>query len=107
MKRYELFAVEHAKRFTKAWDYFCIATDAFFAGYRKGKEYIPKHDNEVEVDIEHQLTAASFEKWKEEVRSLPFKTAIVDMMPDYEFTDLRAHIDSNGVVSFQGVAKKL
>jgi hypothetical protein len=72
MKRYEKLAGDHAKKFAKAWDYYCVATGAYLEAYKQAKEDILNGLNgeeEVEVqylDGEHQLSAATFKKWKDE-----------------------------------------
>lgn len=129
LKRYEHLAVEHAKRFSKAWDYYCVATGAYLAGYRAAKseaiskitvedmdfgfiappELVQLGDELVEKEVldgEHQLSIESFVKYKKEVENLPFKEALTTLLTNYEFHDIRVDVNSEGVVSFQGTAHK-
>lgn len=126
MKRYEHLAIENAKRYTKNWDYFCIAVGSFLTGYRAAKDDAEDayHNHDVErgdipldsigeqpiecefKDGDQQLSLQSFSKWKKETQDLPFKEALKVFLPYYDFTDLRVDVDSKGVVSFQGTCKK-
>lgn len=38
MKKYLVDVMNHARRFAKAWDYYCVASDAYLAGYQKARE---------------------------------------------------------------------
>jgi hypothetical protein len=130
MKRYEKLAGEHAKMFAKAWDYFCVATGAYLAGYRRAKDDA-KHivinqagvshwteedtleliestaNEEIEVEFkdgEHQLSCASFQKWKIEIDNLSFKD-VLKTIRNYDFEEIRVD-EKDGLISFQGTARK-
>ena len=72
MKRYEKLAVDFAKKYAAGWDYFVVAVGAFMVGYEwaredcaEGDEYPGEEAVTVEMtDGEHQLSNASFEKWR-------------------------------------------
>jgi hypothetical protein len=129
LKRCEHLAVEHAKRFTTAWDYFCVATGAYLAGYRAAKEDIFDYleggssdeyfmaqylrsmmrDLYIEQEVSdgtHQLAVASFHKFQKEVDDLSFAEAMKKLLTNYHINDIRVDVDASGVVSFQGTARK-
>jgi hypothetical protein len=71
MKQFEKEAVEYAKQFTKDWDYAIVAMDAYMAGYRAAKKDLDPESGNKQVDMAledgtHQLTEATFRKWKQE-----------------------------------------
>lgn len=73
IKKYVLTCGEYCKRFTKAWDYYCAASDAYLAGYRQaredaglpslGEDLVPY---EAPRDGEHQLSERTFRLWREQ-----------------------------------------
>jgi hypothetical protein len=125
MKSFEYLAGVHAKRFAKAWDYFCIATNAYMAGYKQARDHAKDAydrdldnlsyfvfeslgENIVEETIEdgaHQLSIKSFDKWKSEVDNLSFKDKLKALLTSYDFEDVRVD-ETNGLISFQGTARK-
>lgn len=111
-KRYEYLAGLFAKRFAKGWDYFCIATSGYLSGYKQAREdaCLPKlGSEEVEYEINdgmHQLSVTTFEKWKKEIYDLPFNEALKSSLLHYKIDNLSVHVDENGLISFQGTAKK-
>ena len=72
MKLIESRAVEYAKKFAKSWEFFLISSDSYMDGYRqalKDNTIQEVGSNEVVMEFkegEHQLTPATFEKWKNE-----------------------------------------
>lgn len=131
-------AVKWARRYTKDWDYFCIATDSYADAYRQSKKDVidafeKKHIELLGQDIQHldamekiklamenagteeveevyedgmhQLSERMFRKRAEENAALPFKDALTAYMKYYDFTDIRVE-EKDGIVSFQGMAKK-
>lgn len=108
MRKWELKATEAAKRFTKAWDYFAVFSDAYSLG-RQDALSQGEMSEQVEVEINdgsHQLAISSFQKWEEENRSLPFKEAMKLYMIHYNIMDIRVDEDKDGNISFQGTCKK-
>jgi hypothetical protein len=109
-KRLEHLAVEHSKRFTKAWDYFMISTSAYMAGYKQAQDDILNFTGEelTEVDVvdgEHQLAISTFEKWDKENKSLSFKDSMSLYLQHFDITELHVS-EKNGVISFQGTSKR-
>lgn len=130
MTKMEHQADEHAKRFAKNWDYYCIATGAYMSGFREAKEQAievtTKRDpvlfrnleNEavtqlgedvVEVEIsngEHQLSVMSFLEWERQLKELSFEEALNKLLTTYRINEVRVHTDETGLISFQGTARK-
>lgn len=109
MKRYNKQSIEYAKRYTKDWDYFIIATDAYGQGFCDAKQEanLPNLGNdEIEytsTDGKHQLTATSFLKWKKDNYNLSLKQLFINYLPMIDLKDLRV-IEKDGKITFQGEA---
>jgi hypothetical protein len=112
-KKYEYSAGLFAKRFANAWDYFCIATSGYLSGYRQARQDagMPSLGNEeVEYEVNdglHQLSIASFKKWKEEINDLPFDEMLKVSLPNYKINNLTFQVDDQGLITFQGTVNKL
>lgn len=112
MTRMEHLATDHAKRFAKAWDYFCIATAAYMSGYTDAKEHgnLPTLGTEVvEKEINdglHQLSVHSFTQWQKENDALCLKDALEKFVTTFNFEEIRVSEDKSGLISFQGTCRK-
>lgn len=109
LKRVELLATTHAKKFATAWDYYCCSTGAYIEAYSQGREderngVDENITTEIEItDGKHQLSVATFSEWKKQNESVTLKDAFKRL--PFDFSDLRVE-EKDGVFSFQGVAKR-
>ncbi len=108
MKRYLLEAAKHCKRYALNWDSYVLASDSYLAGFHsRGANSHDEIATEPLEDGEHQLSARTFRKWKEENANLPFKELLSTYLPMIKFDDVRITEDKNGVISFQGTATRV
>ena len=121
MKRWESLAVDHCKRYSRAWDYAAAAMDAFNVAYKHAREDVNREqlknvlfnpleagEELVEVEFkdgEHSLAAASFTRWKQENSSLSLQEAMTTYLKMFNINDIRV-VESNGVISFQGTCTR-
>lgn len=121
MKKWESAAVEHCRRYSRAWDYAAAAMDAFNDGWKQARNEVNKEQNKnilfnpleageelVEVEFkdgEHSLAAASFTRWKQENSSLSLQEAMTTYLKMFNINDIRV-VESNGVISFQGTCTR-
>lgn len=110
IKRYLRAGGDHCKRFTKAWDYYCIGMGGFLAGYAYRKEHGESGEDtiseEFPKDGEHQLSVRTFTKWQQESASLPLKDLLNTYVPMIKFNNLNVTEDEHGNISFQGTGKR-
>ncbi len=102
-------ALEHTKRFCRTWDYSCIGIIAFLDGWQQGRESFTDGNEIIEVDAvegDHQLSIGNFQRLEKEIINLPFKEALTSLLIHYKFDDLRVN-EKDGIVSFQGTARKI
>jgi hypothetical protein len=111
VKQYEKEAVEYARTFTKDWDYFIVASDAYLSGFRSAKEkYSPLVEHEQveysQPDGQHQLNGQTFFKIKQMNYSAPLKELLIKYLPMVDFKDVRV-VEDNGTISFQGTGVRV
>lgn len=103
--KWQLECRKYTSRFTKSWEYACLSGDAFIAGYQCALKDGMNEVVEVErEDGEHQLSPRTFNLWHSRLSNENFQSAMIEQMNYWNFKDLRASVDINGVVSFQGTA---
>ncbi len=108
MKRYLIELQDYCKRFSKDWQSYCTASDAYLNGFKsRGTNSYDELPEPELKDGEHQLTPRSFIKWKEENYNLSFQEAFITFLPMFSITELRASEDKDGNVSFQGTVKRV
>lgn len=105
-KKYIVNMIEHARRFTNAWDYSCVAFDAYLQGYRFAKENADSEEDTIFPEGNTQLNTTNFRRWQAENRNFNFQESMETYMIHWNIDNLMVHTDKNGKVSFQGTAVK-
>lgn len=113
IEKYVNQCITHCQKFTNSWDYFCIASEAFLAGYRAAKEEanlsnLGKDIIEVsdQKDGMHQLSERTFRKHQESISKMPFKNLLTERLYMIDFSDIRVIEDRDCQISFQGIGTR-
>lgn len=105
MKIIELLATKHAQKFTKNWDYFTLSSAGFLAGAKAASTNDNVVVEETILDGEHQLSVATFNKWKEQNKKMSFKDHLTTYLEWFKIEEIRVE-EKDGLISFQGTARK-